>query len=243
MDRFIKRITLACGQVFSTKGRRRHTDEPSAWLQNRQQITKKIVSDDDIKLFRRADKLHGAVINIHARVPTFAFSLVQGRHHFTPETPECMTLLFDTCQTAITLARQIKGNAADTFDFRRRVEIGIKGTDHAVCIRITAARLSEINATCEFPHDHDIKPETTSGFSVDAETSQGKPAPDAIGKIISYAGQQTALRFQIKRQIIILRATNSTEQHCIRCHCIGKCLINRHTMGIIGRPANKALGK
>ncbi len=65
--------------------------------------------------------------------------------------------LFTGGNAALTLTGEVEGNAGNTLDFRRGVDLGIDAALGAVRQVLDTAWLTEIDAAGQLAHDHDVE--------------------------------------------------------------------------------------
>ncbi len=93
-----------------------------------------------------------------AKRHTIALGSVQFGHDLTPQHARMHDIgLFYRGQAAITLARQIHANPANTFNFGGGIGVCIKAFLDTVAQILDTAGLGKIRPAAQFAQDHDIK--------------------------------------------------------------------------------------
>ena len=148
---------------------------------------------------------HGRRIHIHVIQLDVGILLPDLAHHLAPQAGAIQDVgLVHGSHFAAARARQLKSHARDALDFGLAVAHGVDG--HAIArSALRAARLSEVDASQQFPHDqdigaaHHIRPQRRRIFQ--AGKAQRRPQ---IGKHSQFAPQpqQPALRPQMAGKVI-----------------------------------------
>ncbi len=154
--------------------------------------------------------------------------------------------LVDLADPAVALSRQIEGGADDAFDLGLGIDFGVDPAPAAVRQCLDPARLAEIDAAGQFPHDHQIEAGndlTLQAGGVGERIEHHRRAQ--IGEQVHFLAQpkDAALGTQLERQGVPFRAADGAEQHRVAGDRLGQGLVaQRNPRFIQSRAAHETLG-
>ena len=157
MHGLVQAAPCAVGQLAADRGRREHADRAG---QDRslvaENVSEEVLGHHHVEGCGAQQQLHRAIVDEH--VLEFDVGILRGQLvHDAP--PELRVLehvgLVHRGELAAPVARQLEGHAANALDLPSRVDHRVQGSLGARG-SFDAARLAEVQAAGEFPHDQDV---------------------------------------------------------------------------------------
>ena len=210
-------------------------------------VAKHILCQNHVKLTRIFHQLHGAVIYQH--MGQFHFWIIFGHflHYASPQTGGIQHVGFIHAGHFLSsLHGDVEGPFRNSADLIFIVSQGVNRFSYAIFLY--GFTFTEIQAPCQFPHDHHIKPVADDLVPQRAGVFQFliQVCRPQVGKQIQRLAdsQKSCLRTFGRLQAVPGRcggvSADGSHQHRIRCLCLFDGLLRqRNAMGVDGSPSQQ----